>query len=254
VLPRYIHINNIWDRCEKALYLVIDACLNWYFIFTVKRNLVVNGLQKYNRLVRFNQRIIIVSLLMDVMIIGAMSIPNGFLYVPFFLVSSTPLTSHSYAMFHPLAFLVKLNIEMLMANLIRHIALENQNQNAFLLTFASRSSDFAPDTPATTQRHRRWLSSLMESKREVNPILLQEDGIVKTEEFSVVSRRRSQMSGHLFKRGSQKSVRREDSLALDETSLESGESSTHEEEREKVGVGDGEEVVLIAAPAATRKP
>lgn len=77
---RYIHINNIWDRIEKCLYLVIDAFLNWYFIKIVKENLVANGLQKYNRLVRFNQRIIIVSLLMDVMIIGAMSIPNGFLY------------------------------------------------------------------------------------------------------------------------------------------------------------------------------
>lgn len=77
--PRYIHINNIWDRTEKVIYLILDACLNWYFIRTVKHNLVVNGLQKYSRLVRFNQRIIIISLLMDVMIIGAMSIPNGFL-------------------------------------------------------------------------------------------------------------------------------------------------------------------------------
>ncbi|OAG02031.1 uncharacterized protein CC84DRAFT_1051733, partial [Paraphaeosphaeria sporulosa] len=104
---RYIRINNIWDRLEKVIYLLIDACLNWYFIHIVKQSLVANGLQKYNRLVRFNQRIIVVSLLMDVMIIGAMSIPNGFLY----------------AMFHPLAFLVKLNIEMIMANLIRRIAL-----------------------------------------------------------------------------------------------------------------------------------
>ncbi|KAF2440021.1 hypothetical protein P171DRAFT_324955, partial [Karstenula rhodostoma CBS 690.94] len=106
---RYIHINNIWDRVEKVLYLLVDACLNWYFIRIVKQNLVVNGLQKYNRLVRFNQRVIIVSLLMDVMIIGAMRFPNGFLY----------------AMFHPLGFLVKLNIEMIMANLIRRIALSN---------------------------------------------------------------------------------------------------------------------------------
>ena len=80
MLPRYIHINNIWDRIEKVLYLLVDACLNWYFIRVVRDNLVTNGLQKYNRLVRFNQRIIIVSLLMDVMIICAMSIPNGFMY------------------------------------------------------------------------------------------------------------------------------------------------------------------------------
>lgn len=74
----WIHINNIWDRTEKAIYLVLDASLNWYFIRVVKQNLVRNGLQKYDALVRFNQQIIVVSLLMDVMIIAAMSIPNGF--------------------------------------------------------------------------------------------------------------------------------------------------------------------------------
>ena len=74
----YIRINDICDRIEKVLYLLIDGTLNWYFIRVVKANLVRNGLQKYMKLVRFNQRIIIVSLLMDVMIIGAMSIPNGF--------------------------------------------------------------------------------------------------------------------------------------------------------------------------------
>ena len=75
---RWIHVNNIWDRTEKVLYLLIDGGLNWYFIHVVKANLVEHGLEKYNALVRFNQRIIVVSLLMDVMIIGAMSIPNGF--------------------------------------------------------------------------------------------------------------------------------------------------------------------------------
>jgi hypothetical protein len=56
----------------------MDAYLNIYFIRTVKENLVANGLQKYNRLVRFNSCMIVVSLLMDVVIIGAMSLPNGF--------------------------------------------------------------------------------------------------------------------------------------------------------------------------------
>jgi hypothetical protein len=44
----------------------------------VKANLVKNGLEKYNKLVLFNQRMIVISLLMDVMIIAAMWIPNGF--------------------------------------------------------------------------------------------------------------------------------------------------------------------------------
>jgi hypothetical protein len=56
----------------------MDAGLNWYFLRVVKQNLINNGLQKYNKLLKFNERIIIVSLLMDVMIIAAMSIPNSF--------------------------------------------------------------------------------------------------------------------------------------------------------------------------------
>jgi hypothetical protein len=73
-----MHVNEIWDRIEKVIYLIIDAALNWYFLKTVKTNLVNNGLEKYNKLLRFNQRIIVLSLLMDVMIIAAMSIPNSF--------------------------------------------------------------------------------------------------------------------------------------------------------------------------------
>jgi hypothetical protein len=75
---RYIHINEIYDRVEKVLYLVIDAVLNVYFIRTVKANLVSNGLQKYDKLVRFNCVMIVISLLMDLVILGTMSLPNGF--------------------------------------------------------------------------------------------------------------------------------------------------------------------------------
>jgi hypothetical protein len=77
-IARYHIINEWWDRIEKVLYLILDAALNWYFLKTVKANLINNGLTKYNKLVVFNSRMIIVSLLMDVMIIGAMSIPNSF--------------------------------------------------------------------------------------------------------------------------------------------------------------------------------
>ncbi|KAF2844806.1 hypothetical protein T440DRAFT_547047 [Plenodomus tracheiphilus IPT5] len=109
---KYHIINEYWDRIEKALYLIVDAGLNWYFLKTVKNNLINNGLTKYNKLVRFNQQIVLVSLLMDVMIIAAMSIPNSFVYIQF----------------HPLAYLVKLNIEMTMANLIKRIAISTSRR------------------------------------------------------------------------------------------------------------------------------
>ncbi|KAH7014033.1 hypothetical protein B0J12DRAFT_689812 [Macrophomina phaseolina] len=107
ISERYVYINEIWDRIEKGLYLIIDASLNTYFIRTVRKNLVRNGLQKYNSLLTFNTRIIFISILMDIMIIAAMSIPNSFIYIQF----------------HPLAYLVKLNIELTMATLIRKIAM-----------------------------------------------------------------------------------------------------------------------------------
>ncbi|KAF2756837.1 hypothetical protein EJ05DRAFT_45198 [Pseudovirgaria hyperparasitica] len=135
---RYIHINEIWDRIEKGIYLAIDASLNWYFIRAVKKSLVDNGLQKYHKLLRFNQRIIIISLLMDVMIIAAMSIPNSFVYIQF----------------HPLAYLVKLNIEMTMADLIKRIAISSDAKGRF-----SHAQEFAAAGTTSSSRDGRHRSS-----------------------------------------------------------------------------------------------
>ncbi|KAH7013868.1 hypothetical protein EDB80DRAFT_570026 [Ilyonectria destructans] len=106
ISERYIHINDVWDRCEKIIYLLVDACLNLLFIRTVRRNLVELGLSKYDNLVKFNMFIIVFSLGMDVLIISMMSLKNTFVYMQF----------------HPLAYIVKLNIEMSMASLIAKIA------------------------------------------------------------------------------------------------------------------------------------
>lgn len=132
---RYEVINEYWDRTEKCLYLLVDAALNWYFLKTVKANLISNGLTKYNKLVQFNQRIVMLSLLMDVMIIGAMSIPNSFVYIQF----------------HPLAYMVKLNIEMTMANLIKRIAIStSRRNNDASIADEFKSSDFSTSGKRTT--------------------------------------------------------------------------------------------------------
>lgn len=78
ISEQYVKINDIWDRCEKAIYLVVDGLLNLLFIRTVQQNLVSNGLTKYKRLVRFNMWIIVLSLAMDVLIIAMMSLKNTF--------------------------------------------------------------------------------------------------------------------------------------------------------------------------------
>lgn len=74
----YIHVNEWWDRCEKIIYLLVDAALNIYFIRIVQLNLVQLGLRKYSNLVKFNMFIITFSLGMDVLIIAMMSLDNTF--------------------------------------------------------------------------------------------------------------------------------------------------------------------------------
>ncbi|KAF5025413.1 hypothetical protein F66182_2515 [Fusarium sp. NRRL 66182] len=103
---RWVHINEWWDRCEKVIYLIVDGCLNFYFIHIVRINLIIHGLTKYKRLTHFNMFIIGFSLSMDVLIIAMMSLKNTFVYMQF----------------HPLAYIVKLHIEMSMADLIGKIA------------------------------------------------------------------------------------------------------------------------------------
>ncbi|EXM12440.1 hypothetical protein RAB80_017828 [Fusarium oxysporum f. sp. vasinfectum] len=106
ISERYIWINEWWDRVEKAIYLIVDGALNFYFIRIVQRNLVMHGLTKYRSLVKFNMCIVGFSLSMDVLIISMMSLHNTFVYMQF----------------HPFAYIVKLKIEMSMADLISQVA------------------------------------------------------------------------------------------------------------------------------------
>ncbi|GAA5924049.1 hypothetical protein JCM3775_005582 [Rhodotorula graminis] len=106
VSDRYIAVNKIWDRCEKVVYLIVDAFLNWHFVRVVKARLVQNGLDRYRPLLRMNQRLIILSISMDVLIIGMMSLPNTFVYMSV----------------HPVGYLVKLLIELSLASLIVDIS------------------------------------------------------------------------------------------------------------------------------------
>ncbi|KAI1477705.1 hypothetical protein K445DRAFT_321957 [Daldinia sp. EC12] len=105
----YVDINKYWDRTSKCLILVVDALLNYYFSRTVRKRLVQqHGLVKYAPLAKFNDKLMVISVLMDVMLICLMSHPNPIIFVQF----------------HPVAYMVKLNIEMSMATLITRVARE----------------------------------------------------------------------------------------------------------------------------------
>ncbi|KAH6973237.1 hypothetical protein EDB80DRAFT_879847 [Ilyonectria destructans] len=119
-----IHVNDIWDRCEKVIYLLVDGALNILFIRIVKKNLVGLGMTKYDNLVKFNMFIICFSLSMDVLIVAMMSLKNTFVYMQF----------------HPLAYIVKLNIEMSMASLIGKIARSSEGHGSDYVMSRSRGT------------------------------------------------------------------------------------------------------------------
>ncbi|RSL44844.1 hypothetical protein CEP54_014524 [Fusarium duplospermum] len=97
ISEKYIHLNEIWDRCEKVIFAIMDAALNFYFIYVVKQRLVANGLQ-------------------------------------------------NYIQFHPLVYLLKLHIEMNMADLIgKVVRASNTNQDH---DYSSRSR-----TNGTSRQH-----------------------------------------------------------------------------------------------------
>ncbi|KAK6083076.1 hypothetical protein SCUP234_03904 [Seiridium cupressi] len=101
----YMRVNDIWDRTEKAIFAVVDAGLNCYFMWTVRTNLISAGLVKYQPLFRFNLMMVCISVALDVVLIGSMSIGTGVIYIQF----------------HPLVYLIKLHIELNMAELIAKV-------------------------------------------------------------------------------------------------------------------------------------
>ncbi|RBR18242.1 uncharacterized protein FIESC28_06171 [Fusarium coffeatum] len=160
----YIQINNVWDRIEKGIFAVIDLALNFYFVYLVRSSLISYGLTKYVVLYRFNLVMVVISISMDILIIGSMSLRNTFLYVEF----------------HPLAYLVKLHIELSMAELIAKIVrasgpnlapcrcvCHDEPNHIFLRQVQSRHS--APPAPSvtapTTGRFRRSWPAFTKSIR-----------------------------------------------------------------------------------------
>ncbi|CAH0022601.1 unnamed protein product [Clonostachys rhizophaga] len=103
ISQRYIRINEIWDRTEKVMLAIIDVCLNLYFVYLVRSTLLARGLSRYVTLYRVNIFMISISMTMDVSCFAG--------DMCFWAVLT-------YVFFHPLAYLVKLHIELSMADLI----------------------------------------------------------------------------------------------------------------------------------------
>ena len=78
VSPTFVRLNKIWERVEKSIFLIVDLGLNVYFLHLVRSRLIVNGFTKYNALFRFNVCMVVVSVLMDSLLIGMLSLPNQY--------------------------------------------------------------------------------------------------------------------------------------------------------------------------------
>ncbi|KAH8198276.1 hypothetical protein TruAng_007574 [Truncatella angustata] len=153
----FVTINDYWDRISKVLILVVDAGLNWYFLAIVKKRLLDQyGLVKYKPLVSFNAKLMVVSILMDAMLIGLMSLPNQVVYIQF----------------HPVAYMVKLNIEMSMASLITHLARNGSNDvHMGTLSESDRRRQFGTDENGTSATRARdiGLKSFTRSRVQHDP-------------------------------------------------------------------------------------
>jgi hypothetical protein len=109
----YVNINKYWDRVSKIIICLVDAGLNWYFIhvrtFTVIRSshtmLIIpflqvvdarlvkqHGLRKYKPLIGYYTRLGILSICMDVMLLGLMALPNQVVYIQFHPVAYVSLS------------------------------------------------------------------------------------------------------------------------------------------------------------------
>ncbi|KZM25774.1 uncharacterized protein EKO05_0002561 [Ascochyta rabiei] len=130
----FVNINSVWDKISKVLILIVDAGLNWYFLRIVKIRLVEQvGLTKYKPLVSFNAKLMVVSIAMDGLLIGLMFLKNPIVYIQF----------------HPVVYMVKLNIEMSMASLIVRLAQGQSDNDASPAGFDSSTG------PSNSQSDRR---------------------------------------------------------------------------------------------------
>ncbi|KAK8092346.1 uncharacterized protein PG998_014981 [Apiospora kogelbergensis] len=80
----FVEANKYWDKISKFLICFIDVGLNWYFLCIVKQRLVkYYGLKKYAPLAAFNAKLMVLSVGMDILLIGLMFLPNQTVFIQF---------------------------------------------------------------------------------------------------------------------------------------------------------------------------
>ncbi|KAK0622656.1 hypothetical protein B0T14DRAFT_475756 [Immersiella caudata] len=101
--PFQATLNIMFEKAEKSFFLVVDLGLNLYFLYLVRFRLIADGLSKYWTLFHFNAAIVLLSTSMDCLLLGFLSL------------------SDPYLQFAPVAYIVKLHIELSNASLIAKV-------------------------------------------------------------------------------------------------------------------------------------
>ncbi|KAF5247145.1 hypothetical protein FAUST_997 [Fusarium austroamericanum] len=175
----YEEINIVWDRTEKAIFLIVDLALNVYFIYLVRSRLIKYGLTKYNKLFYFNVAMEVISVSLDIILMGATFLPSPVVYVQF----------------HQLVYLLKLYIEMNVASLLGHIVRDSQQQNARPSTnrFAQNDLEHSSGARMTTSISTNHITHVRLADQSDDTLYnnrpRQEDGIMKKTETTVVFNR-----------------------------------------------------------------
>ncbi|OAA74753.1 hypothetical protein LEL_08334 [Akanthomyces lecanii RCEF 1005] len=131
--PRAVQLMKTIERAEKAFFLMLDMGLSLIFLYMVRFRLISLGLVKYWRLFYFNIAAICLSTTMDALFVGMLSLPSPYLYVQF----------------APVAYIVKLHVELTMAALIAQVVQSSVNDASL--------SDIQHSSWSATQAHTKCM-------------------------------------------------------------------------------------------------
>lgn len=144
-IPAQLQINQgfitavgIYHWIEKSLFTIVDAALNCLFIYLVRTKLVNPGLTRYRHLYRFNVAMVIVSISLDVTVIGMVATGYPEIFVGFRALSA----------------MLKLHIEMTIADFIAKIIKASRMEDN------TGDMNFTPDSgPPDSDVRGTWHSS-----------------------------------------------------------------------------------------------
>lgn len=80
--PTLVAFSHTFDRVNKGLFAATDLALNAAFMYLVWRKLIAAGLAKYWAIFRYNGCCILLSISLDIILIGVETASSQILYVP----------------------------------------------------------------------------------------------------------------------------------------------------------------------------